>query len=141
MNAIHKKSIIIVADDDEDDRLLITEAIRENGFAGEIHSFEDGEGLMTHLNNWCSPETVILLDLNMPKMDGRQVLREIKSNPQLSFIPVVVLSTSSNMEDIEVSYGFGANSYIIKPATYDELKKRMNALVNYWFQTAILPAL
>ena len=132
------RSIIIVADDDADDRLLIKEAIRENGFTGQIHCFEDGEKLMQHLGKEFSPASVILLDLNMPRKDGRVVLREIKSDPNLRSIPIVILSTSAEEDDIEYCYACGANTYLVKPSSYEELKKNMESFLIYWFEVAVL---
>jgi CheY-like chemotaxis protein len=133
-----RKSIIIAVDDDEDDRLLIEQAIRDNGFAGQIHLFEDGQKLMEHLSYDFAPASVILLDLNMPQKGGREILREIKCDPNLRSIPIVIFSTSAQQEDIEYCYECGANTYMVKPSSYGELKKNMGAFIVYWFQVAVL---
>lgn len=142
---------ILMADDDEDDRLLAREALRESRLANQLFFVEDGEELMnylhhrgqyTPLNN--SSEAVprpglILLDLNMPRKDGREALEEIKADPQLRQIPVVILTTSQAEEDIYHSYDLGANSFITKPVTFSALAEVMKTLSEYWFEIVELP--
>ncbi|MDH5680953.1 MAG: response regulator [Spirochaetota bacterium] len=142
-----KKSPILIAEDDPDDRLLIQEALEENKLASNIRFVEDGEELMSYLlqtNDYTKVEdaprpALILLDLNMPKKDGREALKEIKNTPSLKQIPVVVLSTSQTFEDISYSYSVGGNSYITKPSSYKNLVEIMKSLGEFWFNVAKLP--
>jgi CheY-like chemotaxis protein len=148
MNDPYRKPIIILmADDDPDDRLLAQEAWEENRLANALHFVEDGEELMnyihreggyTHLADTPLPG-LILLDLNMPRKDGRETLRELKADPHLRRIPVVVLTTSEAEEDILRSYDLGANSFIIKPVTFEALVGVVKTLATYWFQIVELP--
>ncbi|MEO0564020.1 MAG: response regulator, partial [Chloroflexota bacterium] len=120
---------IVMADDDEDDRILAQAAFEESALRNAVDFVEDGEELMAylrregpyeHLRNTPLPG-LVLLDLNMPRKDGREVLQEIRSDERLKRIPVVVLTTSQQQEDVIRSYGLGANSYITKPVTFDGL--------------------
>jgi two-component system, response regulator len=138
---------ILMADDDPDDRLMAKEAFEENKLANNIFFVENGEELLEYLNNKGKYEGannplpgLILLDLNMPKKDGREALREIKSDPKLRRIPVVVLTTSKAEEDILRSYDLGVNSFISKPVTFDELVRVIRDLGNYWLGIVELPA-
>ena len=137
---------ILMADDDPDDRMLTKDALTENKLANNLYFVEDGEDLMDYLyqRGKYTPETaprpgLILLDLNMPKLDGREALKLIKSDQQLKRIPVVVLTTSKAEGDIVRSYDLGVNSFICKPVTFDELVKVTKDLGNYWFGLVALP--
>jgi CheY-like chemotaxis protein len=138
---------ILVADDDPDDRQWIKEALTESRVAGNLSFVEDGEDLMNFLNHqgkYMATHSLeypglILLDLNMPKMDGREALKAIKSNPRLRHIPIVILTTSKSEQDIFNVYNLGANSAILKPVTYSSLVQIMGNLVKFWFDTAELP--
>ena len=138
---------ILCAEDDPDDRLLMRDALEESRLANRLVFVEDGEQLMGYLKrtgDWADPIAsprpgLILLDLNMPRKDGREALREIKEDESLRSIPVVVLTTSSAETDILRSYGIGANSYIIKPVTFDGLVQVMRDLSRYWFEIVELP--
>ena len=137
---------ILMADDDPDDRLLIKQAMEENGFPNVIEFVVDGEDLinyLTHQGKYAHKKTVrpglILLDLNMPKMDGRQALRLIKSDPNLRSIPVLILTTSQEEEDIFQTYDLGVNSFITKPARFHELVEVIREIGKYWFNTVVLP--
>ncbi len=139
---------ILMADDDEDDCLLAREALAESRLAfSDLHFVQDGEQLMDYLyqrgkysNLHSSPRPgLILLDLNMPKKDGREALRQIKADANLRQIPVVVLTTSNAEEDIYRSYDLGANSFITKPVTFSGLVEVMKALGRYWFEIVELP--
>jgi CheY-like chemotaxis protein len=142
-----KSIIILMADDDADDRLLAKDALAECKLPGELHFVENGEELLDYLNRRgrfaqmaTSPRPgLILLDLNMPKKDGREALREIKNNPDLRKIPVVVLTTSTADIDINQIYDLGANSFISKPVTFDSLVKVMRILADYWCDVVELP--
>lgn len=138
---------ILMADDDEDDQLLAREALVENRLANPIHFVGDGEQLIAYLRNegpysdraaYPRPG-LILLDLNMPRMDGREALREIKADPELRSIPVVVLTTSKAEEDILRTYDLGANSYITKPVSFEGLIQVMGGLGGYWLGIVQLP--
>ena len=135
---------ILLADDDEEDRMLTEEALEENQISDKLYFVEDGEEAMDYLKRkgkyadekqYPFPE-LILLDLNMPKKDGREVLAEIKNDPTLRGIPVVVLTTSSAEEDIEKMYGLGVNSFITKPVSYDGMVLAMKSLKQYWLEGA-----
>ena len=142
-----KKITILLADDDEDDRLLTEEALKESRLANDLHMVEDGEELMDYLFRRGSFAALadsprpglILLDLNMPRMDGREALREIKSDASLRQIPVVVLTTSKAEEDIYRTYDLGANSFITKPVLFESLVRVMKDLGTYWFEIVELP--
>ena len=139
--------VILMADDDEDDRLLTADALRLSKLANQLTTVNDGEELMDYLHHRgkhappaISPRPgLVLLDLNMPRMDGREALREIKSDPELRSIPVVILTTSKAEEDIERGYNLGANSFIAKPVTFDGLVKALRVATEYWFQVVQLP--
>lgn len=131
---------ILIADDDPDDRLLAKEAFEESEMVGKLHFVEDGEELLDYLTREDTPRPdLILLDLNMPRKDGREALREIKSNPNLRHIPVVVLTTSQSDTDVFHSYDLGASSYITKPITFEGFLNFMKALEKYWMQVVVLP--
>ena len=138
---------IVLADDDPDDRKLTEEAFAENRLANQLHCVEDGEELLDylhrrgkymHLRNEPLPG-LILLDLNMPRKDGREALKEIKANPDLRRIPIVVLTTSKAEEDILRSYDLGVNSYVTKPVTFKSLVELVKVLGRYWFEVVELP--
>ena len=139
---------ILVADDDSDDRLMIKDAFHENRLANDLKFVEDGEALMDYLHRsgkYKNPETsprpgLILLDLNMPKKDGREALKEIKEDPVLRGIPIVILTTSKAEEDIYRTYNLGVNSFITKPVTFESLVTITRDLGRYWFEIVALPA-
>ncbi len=143
-----KKSItILLADDDEEDRMMTEEALEENHISDKLYFVEDGEEAMDYLQRrgkyedakkYPLPE-LILLDLNMPKKDGREVLAEIKKDPKLKGIPVVVLTTSNAEEDIEQMYGLGVNSFITKPVSFAGMVLAMKSLKQYWMEIVTLP--
>ena len=147
MDADNRSITILLADDDEDDRLLAEDALAESRLANAIKFVEDGEELMDYLHQrgkWsdegAAPRPgLILLDLNMPRKDGRQALKEIKGDPELRKIPVVILTTSKAEEDILRSYDLGVNSFITKPVTFDGLVDIMKLLGRYWFEIVELP--
>lgn len=138
---------ILIADDDNDDRLMIRDAFVENRLVNELRFVENGEDLMSYLlrigryeDPILSPRPgLILLDLNMPKMDGREALKEIKQNDLLREIPVVVLTTSKAEEDIYRTYNLGVNSFITKPVSFDALVGITRDLGRYWFEIVELP--
>lgn len=135
---------ILIADDDEDDCLNTREAFGRNRLANELHFVGDGVELLDYLHqrgNYTDATSpgLILLDLNMPRMDGREALREIKADPRLRRIPIVVLTTSSTEEDILRTYDLGANSFITKPVTFGALVRTIGQLWTYWLQLVELP--
>jgi len=141
-----KPITILMADDDDDDRRLTREALLEGRLVNDLRFVENGEELMDYLRRqgkYAAAEAprpgLILLDLNMPRKDGRTVLKEIKSDPELRQIPVVVLTTSQADEDIFKSYDLGVNSYIIKPVTFEALVDILQTLEKYWFEIVELP--
>jgi two-component system, response regulator len=145
----HKIPItILICDDDEDDRMLTQQALEDAHISNDLRFVEDGEQLLDYLyqRGEFSGETgaaprpgLILLDLNMPKMDGRDALKVMKGDPTLLDIPVVVLSTSSLDEDVIRSYRLGVNSFITKPVTFSGLVEAMNVLGRYWLEIVELP--
>jgi CheY-like chemotaxis protein len=139
--------VIVLADDDPDDCVLAKEALEESRLANELHVVGDGEELLAYLRHeqaYAEPESsprpgLILLDLNMPRKDGREALREIKADPSLRSIPVVVLTTSRAEEDIYRTYELGVSSFISKPVTFEGLVDVMRVLGRYWFEIVELP--
>ena len=146
MNRLHKPLTMLVADDDEDDQVLMQEAIKESKINVNLHFVEDGEELLNYLkrqgkyseSKFPRP-SLILLDLNMPKKDGREVLKEIKSNDELRQIPVVIFTTSKREEDVYRSYNIGGNSFITKPVTFEGLVDVIKTITEYWFDIVELP--
>ncbi|ASM49040.1 MULTISPECIES: response regulator [Pseudoalteromonas] len=142
-----KPITILMADDDEDDRLLTQDALAESRVLNELHFVEDGVELLEYLErkgkfedkNSSPRPGLILLDLNMPRMDGREALEAIKANPNLKGIPVVILTTSKQEEDMVKGYNLGAASYITKPVTFDGLVDLMKTLGKYWVEFVELP--
>ena len=146
MNRFGKPITILYADDDAEDRMLVKEAWEENRLANELHFVEDGEELLDYLRRngkyadlSSSLPGMILLDLNMPRKDGREALQEIKADPRLRSIPVVVLTTSKAEEDILRAYALGVNSFILKPVTFESLVEITRTLSKYWFEVVELP--
>jgi CheY-like chemotaxis protein len=145
----HKIPItILICDDDEDDRMLTQQALQDAHIANDLRFVEDGEQLLDYLNQrgHFAGETgkaprpgLILLDLNMPRMDGREALQRIKGDSTLLDIPVVILTTSSLDADIIQSYQLGVNSFITKPVTFSGLVDAMNVLGRYWLEIVELP--
>lgn len=142
-----KPITIIMADDDADDRRLTKEALEESRLANDLRFVENGEELIEYLRHTGKYRAeadaprpgLILLDLNMPRKDGRTVLAEIKGDPDLRQIPVVILTTSKADEDIFKSYDLGVNSYIVKPVTFEALVDILQTLEKYWFEIVELP--
>ncbi|KAB2833263.1 MAG: response regulator [Candidatus Brocadia sp.] len=147
MEKAKKRFPILVAEDDPDDRLIIKDAFEEAGVRQIIYYVEDGQELMDYLclrgkyswSNHSSRPGIILLDLNMPKKNGMDALREIKSDPNLKRIPVVVMTTSKRAEDIGLLYDLGANSYIQKPSDFATFVMIVKTLSRYWLEIVELP--
>jgi CheY-like chemotaxis protein len=142
-----KSVSILIADDDSDDRMLIKEAFEENRIINAIDFVEDGEQLLAYLRREGSYAHLagrpypglILLDLNMPKRDGREALADMKADAALRRIPVVVLTTSKADEDIIRTYGLGVSSFITKPVTFEGLVEITRVLARYWIEIVELP--
>lgn len=138
---------ILYADDDADDQLLVQEALEESRVKNDLRFVCDGEELMDYLHRrgqYVDPASsprpgLILLDLNMPRKNGREALAEIKQDPDLRRIPIIVLTTSKAEEDIYRSYDLGVNSFISKPVTFKGMIEVMRALGKYWFEIVELP--
>jgi len=147
MNQKLKPLSILIAEDDEDDYLLTLEALREANVENTVYWVKDGNEILEYLSSRLNGNkgsskklpSVILLDLNMPKKDGREALQEIKSNPNFRRIPVIVLTTSAADTDVTNSYDLGVNSFIQKPDRFHELVEIVRKTFNYWFYTVNLP--
>lgn len=146
--SIDKESVVILmADDDKDDCMLLKDAFGECRLLNELRFVYDGEELLDYLTRrgkYADPETsprpgLVLLDLNMPKLDGREALKEIRADEKLRKIPVVILTTSKAQEDILRTYDLGANSYITKPVTFESLVDVVKQFGRYWFEIVELP--
>lgn len=136
-------AMIIIAEDDVDDRFLVKAAFEESGYTGTLMFAENGVELLDLLNGPVK-ETgqvphLILLDLNMPKKDGRESLKEIKNNPSLRKIPVVIFSTTNNAQEMARCYELGANSYITKPNSFEQLIKILSTIRQYWIDINSMP--
>ena len=148
MNPSRKPITILLADDDEEDLQMTQEALQQSRLGNDLRLAYDGEQLMDYLlrrGRYVDPADsptpgLILLDLNMPKKDGREALTEIKGNADLRTIPVIVLTTSRTEEDVFRSYDLGVSSFITKPVTFDGLVKAMKVLSQYWFEIVELPS-
>jgi CheY-like chemotaxis protein len=144
---MNRECILMMADDDPDDRDFVREAFEESGFSGEFRYVEDGAALLDYLALASADgrrgETplpdLVLLDLNMPRIDGYEALKRIKSDERLRRIPIVVLSTSESQADIERTYDEGVNSFITKPSSFPELVEMAARLKTYWLELVKLP--
>ena len=142
-----KPVTILVAEDDADDRMLLEDAFKESSLGNDVRFVEDGEQLLAYLRRqgeFAEPDDapfagLILLDLNMPKMDGREALNIIKNDAVLRAIPVVVLTTSAEEDDVFYAYRLGVSSYISKPVTFEGLVNVVKVLDAYWNETVELP--
>src|SRR5688500_12364994 len=148
MAETNSQIVILMADDDEDDRLLAADALKEARLANPIYFVKDGEELMDYLHmrgeysagaRPAPRPGLILLDLNMPRKDGREALGEIKADKNLRHIPMVILTTSRDEKDVFLGYDLGANSVIVKPVTFEGLVEVIKTLGVYWFEIVTLP--
>jgi len=138
---------ILIAEDDADDRYLLQTAFSEIGYPEKIDFVENGIEVLNYLDtNYTHNNSderslpgFILLDLNMPKKDGREVLKELKAHPVFKKIPVIVFTTTKNEIEIRRCYELGANSYVVKPISFDALLKVVENIRSFWFQTASIP--
>ena len=135
------KASILIAEDDADDRFLLKTAFAENGYTEAIDFVENGVEVMNYLQGLekTAYPSFILLDLNMPKKNGREVLKEIKEHPDLKKIPVIVFTTTKNEMEINRCYELGANSYIVKPSSFELLLKIIDQIRSYWLMTSATP--
>jgi two-component system, response regulator len=142
-----KSDLILMAEDDSDDRLLAQDALKESGLVMELRFVEDGVELLDYLhrrNKYAPPAIaprpgLIILDLTMPRKDGREALQEIKTNPEFQKTPVLILTTSTAEPDVARVYELGANSFISKPVAFNALVDLMKSVVAYWFKVVVLP--
>ena len=141
-----QKLFILVAEDDSDDRFLLQTAFREKGYDDRLEFVENGVELIEFLSKIQDNKTVytsfpyfILLDLNMPKKDGREALKEIKQHPVFKKIPIIVFTTTKNESEIKRCYELGANTYIVKPVSFEALLKVLDNIRTYWANTASIP--
>ena len=147
MKSNREQVVILMADDDEDDQFITRRALEQSRVANDLRFVGDGVELLAYLRRegeYADPARaprpgIVLLDLNMPRMDGRQALEEIKRDADLRRIPVVVMTTSAAEEDVLRSYDLGASSYISKPVTFERLVEVMRALGRYWIEIVHLP--
>ncbi len=138
---------ILIAEDDADDRFLLKTAFEEKGYQEKVEFVENGVELINFLSDIALKPNgdrylpgFILLDLNMPKKDGREVLKEIKQHPDFKKIPIIVFTTTKNENEIKRCYELGANTYIVKPISFDALLRVIEDIRNYWLNTASVPA-
>ena len=133
-----------IAEDDLDDRLLLEDAFREARVSVPLRFADDGEALLDALRAWANGKdpfvpALVLMDLNMPLLDGHETLQQLKADPRLRHIPVVMLTTSHAPHDVELSYSYGASSFISKPVTFEGLVELADTLNQYWLRTVRLP--
>lgn len=147
MSAVGEAITILMADDDQEDCEMVEEALRESKLINDIRFVANGEELLEYLRRrgkYSDPADsprpgIILLDLNMPVMDGREALAEIKKDPSLRRIPISILTTSTAEEDVFRSYDMGVNSFIMKPVGFEKLVMILKVTCEYWFQIVKLP--
>lgn len=142
-----RRVVLMMVDDDEDDCFLVRDAIKGACMDCTFRSVQDGVELWDYLNRkgrygegaGAPRPDIILLDLNMPRMDGREVLQRLKSDPRFRGIPVVILTTSRDQEDVKLCYNLGANSYVTKQSSFDGIISSIKTLMEYWLEVATLP--
>jgi CheY-like chemotaxis protein len=145
--ALPNRMTILLADDDPDDCLLVRDALVAGSVVGSLRTVGDGEELLNYLNRrgtfsaeGAAPRPgLILLDLSMPKKDGLRAIAEIKADPALRQIPIIVMTTSNQDEDVGRSYDLGASSFVTKPVTFEALVGVMKTIGQYWFEVVELP--
>ena len=140
------QKVVLLADDDIDDRMMAEEAVAELGAPYTLRTVRDGEELMQYLHSLVASAdhntalpSLVLLDLNMPRKNGFETLREIKNDPSLRRLPVVMLTTSADPEDISTAYHHGASGYMKKPNSWNDFVKKMRVCCEYWFRASQLP--
>jgi CheY-like chemotaxis protein len=142
-----KNLFILIAEDDADDRFLLQTVFDEKGYAEKIEFVENGIELLKFLNQRENMKekdrgypVFIMLDLNMPKKDGREVLSEIKQHAIFKKIPVIIFTTTKNENEIKRCYELGANTYVVKPVSFEALVKVVDEIRSYWIETACTPS-
>lgn len=140
-------TVVLMAEDDEEDRMMVRDALAEAAAGVDLRCVENGEELLDYLRKrgrWANDDAptprLVLLDLNMPRKDGREALREMKGDPLLRRLPVIILTTSREEDEVVRTYDLGANSFVRKPVTFDGLVAVMRAIGVYWFDTVVLPS-
>ena len=139
--------VLMMVDDDEDDCILVNEALKAACSGCTFRCVGDGEEILEYLHRSgrykdvesCPVPDLILLDLNMPRMGGREVLKKLKTDPRFRAIPVIILTTSRELDDVKACYDLGANSYITKQPSFDEVVSSIKTLMEYWIEVATLP--
>ncbi len=139
MKARHRNFTILLADSDPDEYCLLREALEENGYPGNLACVSDALELMSRLRNGQDNPSLILLEPNRFRGNGGDVLAELREDPRLRHIPVVVLTMSSEPEDVAQSYAMGARSHLVKPLTFDDQVRVVGALLAYWMDAVLLP--
>lgn len=145
--AKRRTAVILLVEDDPGDQELTRRALKEGILITDLHVVSDGQEALDYLqrraeyaNPSASPRPdLILLDLNMPRMDGREVLRHVRKDPDIAHIPIVVLTTSEQEQDILQSYKIGCNSFITKPVYFDNFIRAVQQLDRYWLELVTLP--
>lgn len=127
-----QQATILICDDDDDDRFLASEAFREAGVDAKLEFLDNGEELVTRLKADAVRPALVLLDLNMPRVDGREALARIRKDPDLRRVPVVVVTTSGAPEDVDLCYELGARSFVRKPRRFQEYVDAAHLLGKYW---------
>jgi two-component system, response regulator len=138
---MNRNASILICDDDEDDLYLVKSIFNDTKFSNQTVYLKNGAELLEYLQNQKKDTSVglVLLDLNMPKIDGREALKIIKSNPEFRRIPVVILTTSNAPQDIEKCYELGANCFMTKPSSYEGLNDAIKTLSKFWLELSYLP--
>lgn len=147
VTAIEKPPLLLIVEDSNEDFEAFQRYVRRSPFMIPIYRCVDGDDALAflyHTGRYADPQNaprpgLILLDLNLPGTDGREVLRKIKQDETLKIVPVVIFTTSNNPKDIEACYRQSVNSYIVKPMDFNRLKHSIEILIDYWFDTTVLP--